>query len=131
MGGWAACATAAQILSPWVGKALDAAGLSKGEMNQAAFWAWQGVDVMLAFGVAGLAGQFFGSKVRNTVLLGGMLRVVWHIGDRYLPAAAKKYVIEDGGPMGDWITTADVGRLPAPSALGDYITRANVPQVAY
>ena len=134
MGGWAACAAAAQLVSPGVAKLYAAMNIpaqdEDGKMPTSAFWMWQGVDVLLAFAVGGLAGQFFGSKVRNTVLLGGVMRVVWHVGQRYIPPEAQKYVIGDAPGMGDWITAADVGALPAP-ALGDYITSRNMPVGAY
>lgn len=134
MGGWAACAATAGLVGNQVNKLIGTMGFEvygeDGQMNHAPFWIWQGVDAFIAFGIAGVAGMTLGKDARNMVLLGGSMRIVWHVANKYLPEAAKPYVLADAPGVGDWITASDVGRLPSP-AVGDYITRSSMPVGSY
>jgi hypothetical protein len=71
-----------------------------------------------------------GPEVRNAFLLGGMMRIVYHVADQYLPPKARNLALADGPGLRDWVTAADVGRLPAP-AVGDYITRSSMPMGSF
>ena len=130
MGGWGVSAAGVYLVSGkgQVERLFDSIGLPTWDEGPWRFIGMQVLDTTVAFAGAGLLGYAFGSaRIRNQALLGGMLRVIWHIAGYVMPDQGKAIFLqgpgEGRGTLGDWITRRELGAPPAMPGVGDFITQ--------
>lgn len=91
---------------------------------------WWTVETLTAFAVAGIAGVLMGKKIRDQVLLGGMLLPISGMAAKFIPAEAKQHIFMSGTPaLGDFVSRRPTRALPrtqgrVPGAmLNDWVTQ--------